>query len=795
MSQDYVAIPPEDFLKRFAPPVNKRRGNRYNNIFKGIPAKISQEADIYIPLIDAVNDHELCPGLTLVATPSKVAPPAGSASEEAVDVGLYPVGSQPQQKADQDGKVLSLPANWSAVELCVVCKTDAASQDPFDDYMEHCEPNTYEKKRVLEQILSSAGLVFQRQQRICVFMILLLGHSCCILRFDRSGIVMTQEFNYQANGSVLVEFLWRFSRWNAEQRGHDPSAELVAHDSALGKEMKRRALEDADTSKPGDYPRQYFADSLRDDWSWWKLRVDDERGTRSFLVGRPHFRSEGVAGRGTRGYVAVDADNIDGPFYYLKDAWRIVKPGAHAEGTILSRLNGKGVEYIPTLECHGDVRRPEEPAPKYNTRSKTAKGHGANSMNQATETQGVWEDLHRGSEDTLRRPFKTHIHYRMVVREVGKPLEEFKNGRQLVQTVYCCVYAHSQAYEAGVLHRDISPGNILLYFNPKTQKWSALLNDWEFSRSTEGNQPEELQDDSSQTSRSIGTWQFMSTRALDIHKKSTTVEDELESFFHVLLYVALRFLVHNCADVPEFISSYFDACTTFSHGGPSCGSLKKLCMLMGRIDVFCTDGRNFVKRRLLFSAPPRPGEAEDAPARYHPLNEILATILKWLKAYHEVSQFPREKASTPPPAAKEHEWDDKYVDKTVYIFTTRVRRPPSPVPVPDYKAAEEARDQLRDYYEELAGKLRTHRAILSLLGKNVKDGKKWPLDDKVEDQLCEKRREGPKAAGAKKDAAKGTGTGGAKRKSEDIDEPESAEEGRPKRRKSQRVSRRTRREM
>ncbi|KAI0365598.1 hypothetical protein BV20DRAFT_954056 [Pilatotrama ljubarskyi] len=773
MFRKYVVIPPENFLRRFAPPVDDARRGRFTDILIDIPVKIGREADMYKPLIDAVNDHNVCPGFTLVATPLRGDP--SDSSNEAVDVGLYAMGSEPQAEVEKNGRVRSLATNWSTIELCVECKADPDSQDPFNDEKEQCEPNTDEKKSVLGQILSYAELVFKRQQRTSIFMILLLGDSCRILRFDRSGVVTTQKFNYKTNGSIVVEFLWRFARWSAEQRGHDPSAELIPHDSALGKEMKRRALKGADASKPDDYVRSQFADSLKDDWSWWKLRVDDRDGKRSFLVGKPHFQAPGVAGRGTRGYVALDAENIAGPFYYLKDAWRVVNRGIDKEGTILNQLNQKGVRYIPSLECHGD-------------------GHGSESTKQVTKTQQVWRDLHKGAaqkeaeDEAERPPFKKHTHYRIVVREVGRPMADFRNGRQLVHALYCCIYAHSEAYEAGVIHRDISAGNVLLYFDPVKRKWVGLLNDWELSKQTNCKRPEGRQIDRT------GTWQFMSAQALDNPGKSIVVEDELESFFHVLLYFAIRFLPHNCPKVSDFMHSYFDDYVTFN-GGHSCGKHKMVCMMNGIIDLVRDEGKDKVRETLKFSLPSRPGQEATKPAASsHPLNDIFALVLEWLQAYYEVTQGPEDRARhAPQDAAQLGALDDTPLDSDLDFPDRRGAH------VKLRTATKETKERRRMEQQELAESLHTHNAFLDLLEESLKNKERWPEDDKVEDQLS-KRGYDPKDDVYHVNGQKGgsiqqnaISTGSTKRKSEHLDEP--ANQARPKRSKSQASSRGTRRKV
>ena len=352
------------------------------------------------------------------------------------------------------------------MELSIECKTDGVQHDPFDESNSsgNHEDTSAIRKDILGQIMCYAGYIFDNQRRTHHFMLIIFGKKVRIIRWDRSGVVATKPFDYVAHPELLLSFIWRFGRMTPAQRGHDPTATRIARDSPLGMLMRERAQapqsQDAHTdvstdgvehnetqdatqptttpaqpattpsqptttptqpttipSKPvipGDHPRAAFEKALGGDGTiWWRLRVDDAKGPRYFLVGKPHFRASGLAGRGTQTFVAVDEADPYGPFVYVKDAWRVAYTGIEQEGKILERLNseddGGPVPNVPTVRCHGDVE------------------------NQVTRSQEIWRLKH--AEKSEECPLKTHRHYRLVVNEVGRPLSEFKNMEELVDLI------------------------------------------------------------------------------------------------------------------------------------------------------------------------------------------------------------------------------------------------------------------------------------------------------------------------------------------------------------------------
>ena len=54
--------------------------------------------------------------------------------------------------------------------------------------------------------------------------------------------------------------------------------------------------------------------------------------------------------------------------------------------------------------------------------------------------------------------------------------------------------ADAQAFKAGIIHRDISAGNMLLY-KDDDDEWCGVINDWELSKKVDFGSPEGRQPD------------------------------------------------------------------------------------------------------------------------------------------------------------------------------------------------------------------------------------------------------------------------------------------------------------
>ncbi|KAI9065679.1 hypothetical protein FKP32DRAFT_1623592 [Trametes sanguinea] len=613
------------------------------------------ESEIADKFVNAVNNGNIVPGLQMAQSPYKPEIDDVDDFKQKIDAAFYREGDVPT-----DGR-----PHWADQLISVEFKRHEINKDPFDDREDRdLDATAEERKKVRGQIITYAEVAFRVQHRTFLFMLLVIGRSFRLLRWDRSGTIVTPAIDYVAHPEVLCELLWRMSLQPDEQLGLDPSAtrlrphdpdynlmDFYAQENAADLATHERVLTAEELQTMGDppvfkYVRASFAHSLASSWPRYRLEVPCEGGVRTFLVCRPMFFANGMAGRGTRGYVALDCRT--GRFVWLKDAWRVFYKQLMQEGAVLEMLNKDEVEHVPTLLCHGDIREQTtmtsdiwekaqakaaaaaaaattipsslslHKLPLSSSWTLFAPQTSSSGSHKRSRTAVEVEEAAGEEEGTLRR----HRHYRIVVNEVSLPLSQFSCGRQLVSIICDCVKAHRDAIEKSeIIHRDVSGGNILIHPIVKPVgkdgrssrvKWEGLLSDWEMSKPVNVPEPLPLPRQPPRT----GTWQFLSAAMLSGKPKQVEIPDELESFLHVLLYYAVRYLNSNCGDAAAFLEGHFDA-YTFKDGIYTCGQAKENAVKDARLEVSR-------KVALKFGSP---------------LDRVFKTLLSWFKAHYAVQDY------------------------------------------------------------------------------------------------------------------------------------------------------------
>ncbi|KAH9912677.1 uncharacterized protein BXZ73DRAFT_6288, partial [Epithele typhae] len=351
------------------------------------------------------------------------------------------------------------------------------------------------------QHLSYATEVFARQQRVFIFTVLMYGSLARLLRWDRSGCVVTRALDVRAEADVLCTFLWRFSHASDAGRGHDTSVGQVnSEDEALFADAIRGYVRSqiAEGEDLEQVVKQHY--SPHHVYSTHVLQRQSpmcEENTRRFLFSRPAASSSSVTGRGTRGYWALDV--ATGKVVFVKDTWRD-SPLADVEGDILQQLNEAGVSFVPSFVWHGDVSSLDEyPEGQRPLRKAEIQSTVTNTLCEQKWVCRVNGCLPRISQ---RR------HYRLVMGTVGMPMSTLRGTAELLHATHDVFTAMREASaKDNRIHRDISVGNIVLVKEADADIRRGYLIDWETScKINEHGEAIEV--------GRVGTWRFMSIRVL-----------------------------------------------------------------------------------------------------------------------------------------------------------------------------------------------------------------------------------------------------------------------------------------
>ncbi|TBU56983.1 hypothetical protein BD310DRAFT_949745 [Dichomitus squalens] len=555
------------------------------------------------------------------------------------------------------------PHHWADQVIPVQFARDELGADPFDHCGARDMPEEVDdaRRESFSRICGAVEPLFTSQHRVFVFMLLVCGRRFRLLRWDRAGLITTPPVDYYENHSLLCDFLRRLAHLDDTALGFAPSAtrvlpgnpdylrvDLAARHDPSDVDHAERDLHWGELEEPFvfDYVRSLFRASIATSWPRFRLQVSSGDMARKYLVGKPVFMAEGVSGRGTRGYIALDCHTCG--FVWLKDTWRLSCVNFEKEGDILSRLKAAGIDGVPTLVCHGDVgnqvtvtgdwRERTHPLPSSTSPSSSKTDMSTSRPSPRSSSldsrKRKWRDVvdddvsdsalsepsHQAAALSRRPPWQ-HTHYRIAVKEICLPLMEFKNGKQLVTIMLDCLRTHQQA----ATHPGVRlSGNIMLIYPRlrKTTNGTALVWSGVLSASMSRLPPTATLKDR------IGTYQFMSVNLLQCPSETPKIADELESFLHVMVYNDVRHLHSNCNDPVWWVTTYFN-----HYAGPgrmhTCGQKSVAIETSGRLKTLSPRGP------LLF---------------YSPKDGLCFNALQSFRARYKVMEYEPQAGALPCPS-------------------------------------------------------------------------------------------------------------------------------------------------
>ncbi|KAM5536481.1 hypothetical protein V8D89_009917 [Ganoderma adspersum] len=520
----------------------------------------------------------------------------------------------------------------------------------------------------------------------------------------------------------------------------------LVDDTETGAATSRPVLED-DARFVFRYVLDCFRRSLRVDRGFlcYSLAV----GGDEFLVAAPLYYYPANWGS-PRGYVAFHKQS--GRIVFLKDYWTSHYPGGAgtSEGDMLRRLNEDGVRNVPTLLFHGVVD---------GELSQALLDRWMSSKDQRTKSENIHEDTRdtaledepRGVKRTwddleqLPTPLMRHyVHYRIVLKEVCLPLTAATSSRQLVSVVGDCIEAHYDATEKSrMVHRNISSESIAILptlsehedgdnHTPRVV-WRGVLADWEFARTAQGHDASHGAESATlrfEPERTPTAQRHMSAAALtNVTSHVPTTADELESFFHIVLHHAIRFCPHN-VNATDFISTTF--VPNRDPAGPSDGADGVLCPVNKEIIVAELGVLKLRGRKVVFY------HDQSGARRNAPLNRLLSTMLRWLKARYDLLEYDSESTATAPSSSTSALDDGGNLQSVKRPrVEPKIRASNDAVTATDggrsASVSEENAVRPSDKTYELARRVDDHDAVRKLFEEALKSTD-WPVNDVVEDQ-------------------------------------------------------------
>ncbi|KAG2362920.1 hypothetical protein BDR07DRAFT_1283520 [Suillus spraguei] len=320
----------------------------------------------------------------------------------------------------------------------------------------------------LGQITSYTAVQLTAQYHTHTFSVFIIQHQACIIRWDSEGAVVTSPIHYNTEPH-LADFFYRYSKASPELHGVDTSVMPASE-------------------KESDHARQRL--NLDTKTHMLKVQVPTEDSSLVALI-IPAPVATGLLPVGCGTYTCPAYDHNKDRIVMFKDSWRVSLPHILPEGETYKQLKAANVVNVATcIACHNVPSIPQQ-------------------LPQSIKFSSAdWACPH----NTLT----PHSHYRLVLNVVGEALTNFPRSRQLVEVVWDALLAHKDAYEkAGILHRDLSIGNIVMF------RGKGILIDWDLAK--------------------LGTWQFMSAYLVQNQNAPHVVKDDLESSLYVILWAALKY--------------------------------------------------------------------------------------------------------------------------------------------------------------------------------------------------------------------------------------------------------------
>lgn len=244
-----------------------------------------------------------------------------------------------------------------------------------------------------------------------------------------------------------------------------------------------------------------------------------------YIESQPIASRENLVGTGTTCFRVRLPDSQDWK-YVVKFKWRWARE--RPEDELIRLAISKGVWGAVSIDHYQEV---EETANlrrglRWGTHRKFARPHGRGQQAPSTLNDGLLE--HTEETDNF---FQNRILACMVTSPVGRPLHTFQSCLELLQVLRDAIKCHRSLYrDGGILHQDVSHGNVIILNEQEQGKPKGILIDLDSAIELDKEEETEI-------GSITGTRPFMAIGVLK--RERHTYRHDLESFLYVFLWTII----------------------------------------------------------------------------------------------------------------------------------------------------------------------------------------------------------------------------------------------------------------
>lgn len=408
-----------------------------------------------------------------------------------------------------DGASQDEPPHWHRILVVGELKSKAVEDNHEKTFME---------------LAQYAREVFRTQDRRFVLGFTLCGSMLRLWHFDRLGSSGSTSFDINKDGCRFVRVMLGYYLMSEEQLGFDPT---IYH------ENEKRWI---DITRNGSPERLFIEKEVRKHpaiigraTSCWKA-YKDEGGVRTRLVVKDSWQYEerGEEGELIRHATSQSVTNI--AQYYHHETVQCSDKDDDVLGNVrrgmMKNCGRRQFKERPITQSSASKFRDKTVSIQSKSGSKLRKRVSrSSSPSPSPSSKRSRTSL---SKSPMEPSEHNRIHRRVVTSRPGKPLNEASTCLAIVAAFIGAITGHQSLLKAGILHRDISIGNIML---TETEDDGFLI-DLDLAIKVKDHEP------SGAPSRT-GTKVFMSIGALlgDQHNFML----DLESFFWVFFWICVHY--------------------------------------------------------------------------------------------------------------------------------------------------------------------------------------------------------------------------------------------------------------